>query len=213
MAQFAGNGAVGWASDPELRPERTSNVRFSKFASLIIGAATVVLASSAAYAQGIQKPEVGVGYQYGSAKQSGDDQRTNFPGGFYVDFSGELPVKSMPVVWRWIGQIDGSFKGSEGSEESIKLWGYGGGVNFGFPTSSKVNPYGQVMIGGGHVSQGSFSANGFQFDIEGGAKFPISGKISGRAGVVYRRLQLSDDNGGGVNIIGFRGGVVIPVGQ
>ena len=180
----------------------------------------VVLTSSAAYAQAKPTMDISGGYQYQHltlSNQCDPNCSENFAGGWYVDFGyGVHPNISI------VGQVDGSHKGAPAFGSSgltINNVNYGAGVRYSKQVNPMVRPFGQIILGGAHISASDPSGsscekcNAFMLDIDGGAMIPVSGPWGAQLAIGYRRGFFSDtsDVGGGVNIFRFIAGIVYTI--
>jgi hypothetical protein len=187
-----------------------------------------VLVSSTARAQGMPKMDISGGYQFQrlslpSASQCGVQNggppscNTSAAGGWYVDFGyGVHPKISI------VGQIDGSHKGDPAFSQtglSINTVNYGAGVRYSRKVNDKVTPFGQLVLGGAHISATGGATlpkcNAFMLDIDGGVITPVSGPWGAQVAIGYRRAFFSDtsDVGGGMNIFRFTAGIVYTISQ
>jgi hypothetical protein len=123
-----------------------------------------------------------------------------------------------------VGQVDGSHKGGGAFGDSsltINNVNYGAGVRYSKKVNSMVTPFGQIILGGAHISassNGSSSCNkcdAFMLDIDGGAMVPVSGPWGAQFAIGYRRGFFSSDSdvGGGMNIFRFTAGIVYTISQ
>jgi hypothetical protein len=195
----------------------------------VLALGMTVVVSSTARAQGMPKMDISGGYQFQrlslpSASQCGVPNggppscTTSAAGGWYVDFGyGVRPKISI------VGQLDGSHKGDPAFSQtglSINTVNYGAGVRYSQRVNDKVTPFGQLILGGAHVSSsgGDNTCNkcdAFALDIDGGVIAPVSGPWGVQVAIGYRRGFFSSDSdvGGGMNIFRFTAGIVYTISQ
>jgi len=196
----------------------------------VLALGMTVVVSSTARAQGMPKMDISGGYQFQrlslpSASQCGVPNQgppsctTSAAGGWYVDFGyGVHPNISI------VGQVDGSHKGDPAFSQtglSINNVNYGAGVRYSRKVNDKVTPFGQLVLGGSHISATQNGAsdcekcNAFMLDIDGGVITPVSGPWGAQVAIGYRRAFFSSDSdiGGGMNIFRFTAGIVYTISQ
>jgi hypothetical protein len=170
-----------------------------------------------AAAQDTPKAEISGGYNWFTAKASGDEDETweKFPKGWYVDVAGNV-TDTVSVV----GQVTGNYKTFEevDGDFDLNIHSFMFGVRGSSP--GRVRGFGQVLVGGARLngSQGSFSTSSthLAWQFGGGVTVMGSGNVGFRAGVDYIRLNENDDSivlDSSANGFRFGVGVVFGIGS
>ena len=172
---------------------------------MVIGFATP------AAAQDTPKAEISVGYNWLTAKSSGDDEWTKFPKGWYADVAGNIS-DTLSIV----GQVTGSYKTFE-DDSTVKLHSFMAGVRG--SSAGRVRGFGQVLLGGVNFKAddpvfGDFKETDFALQVGGGVNVYGSGPVGLRVGVDYLRVMAKDDGEvlGGDDVNGFRFAVGVTFG-
>lgn len=166
-----------------------------------------------AAAQDTPKAEVSGGYNWLAAKQSGDDDWTTFPKGWYADLAGNLS-DTVSVV----GQVTGNYKRDGDEAVDLKIHSFMGGIRGSSP--GRIRGFGQFLVGGVSLkaeddSNNSASETNFGIQLGGGVNLLASGGIGLRLGLDYLRVFAKDDGevlGGGEDVNGLRFTVGVTVG-
>ena len=175
----------------------------------------VVTFATPAFAQ--PKAEISGGYNWMAAKATGDDTWEKFPKGWYFDIAGNVtPMVSL------VFSTTGNYKHFEDEEFKLKAHSFMGGVRAG--NSGPVRGFGQVLFGGfrlsgeDDLSSASVSETHTAFDVGGGVNVG-SGPVGLRLGLDYIKVMskddsqiLSDDDGNGLSLNGFRFSVGVTFG-
>lgn len=178
-----------------------------------------------AMAQGTEKGDVSLGYQFMNLSSAGESQA--LPVGWFADVAGNL-TRSMAVV----GQVSGSYKSlsqsaslgglSASATADIKMHQFMGGIRLSSRANPTVVPFGHILAGAnygsvsfsgsGNIAGQAFSVNGaqsgtnFALQAGGGASVGITSALGIRFGVDYLRVFSKD---GGANAFRFGAGVSI----
>jgi hypothetical protein len=165
------------------------------FGAVVLCLMVVGIAAPAA-AQDTPKAEVSVGYNWLTAKESGDDdiddEWEKFPKGFYFDIAGNVS-DTLSVV----GQFTGNYKTFD-DDSKLNIQTFMGGVRGSSP--GRVRGFGQVLVGGIAVkAEDEFlgfdeSETNFGLQIGGGVNVLGSGGVGLRVGLDYLRLFAKDDS-------------------
>jgi hypothetical protein len=157
-----------------------------------LGAALLLVAAAAPVAAQDQGLDVTVAYQFQRVSCSDCGDAINAPLGFSLDAAGPL----LSSLWSWVGQIDWSRKSESNVTETFST--FAAGVRWSSRQPSGAIPFLQVLLGAtrdkGSVDVGNTtvttSNTNFQFEVDGGAAFPISSdnktSLVGQLG--YRRV-------------------------
>jgi hypothetical protein len=143
-------------------------------------------------AQDAPKAEVSVGYNWLAAKQSGEDEYTKFPKGWYADVAGN--VTEMVSI---VGQVTGNYKTFEDDGFKIKAHTFMVGVRG--SSAGKVRGFGQVLVGGAKLNAeeiggpATASETDLAFQVGGGVSIMGNGPVGARVGLDYLRINAKDD--------------------
>jgi opacity protein-like surface antigen len=196
-------------------------IRMRSSCKFVLTTAALTLAAFAVTAKPVAaqepKAELSAGYQFTHAA---GDSGINFPAGWYLDVAGN--VKPMFQV---VGEVSGAYKTESddfdefGTDVSLKLHTFMGGIRVGSKANAKLVPFGQVLFGGARAS-GSVNASGggtsinvgsssteFAMQLGAGVNAWVTNNFGIRIGADYRRILT----GGGENEVRVVGGVVIPI--
>ena len=174
----------------------------------------VIGVAAPAAAQDTPKAELSVGYNWLGAKQSGDDEWTKFPKGFYFDVAGNVS-DTLSIV----GQITGNYKhfGEDDFDEfDLNVHTFMGGIRGSSP--GRVRGFGQILVGGVNFKASddtdSVSETDFGLQLGGGVNVLGSGGVGLRLGLDYLRVFTKDDGEviGADDLNGFRFSVGVTFG-
>ena len=170
----------------------------------------VVGFAAPAAAQDTPKAEVSLGYNWFGAKQSGEDEWTKFPKGWYFDVAGNLS-DTLSIV----GQVTGNYKTFE-DDSTAKLHFFMAGIRGSSP--GRVRGFGQVLLGSVRSSVDDVvfwesSENDFALQLGGGVNALGSGNVGLRAGVDYIRVFTGEGSDSDVNGFRFTVGVTFGIGS
>ena len=161
------------------------------------------------------KAEISGGYNWLTAKASGDEEWEKFPKGWYFDVAGNM-TDTVSVV----GQITGNYKTFEDEDFDLNIHTFMGGVRAG--SAGRVKGFGQFLVGGAKVGAtatgiGDFSETDFAIQFGGGVTVLGSGGVGLRLGLDWQRVFASDTGevlvGDDVNGIRFSVGVSFGIGS
>ena len=166
-----------------------------------------------AAAQDTPKAEVSVGYNWFTAKASGDEEWEKFPKGWYADVAGNIS-DTLSIV----GQVTGNYKTIEDEDFKLTVHTFMGGLRGGSP--GRVRGFGQVLVGGVSVKAEDElfdleeTETNFGLQIGGGVNVLGSGGVGLRVGLDYLRVFTKDDGLvlGGDDVNGFRFNVGVTFG-
>ena len=173
----------------------------------------VVGFAAPAAAQDTPKAEVSVGYNWLTAKASGDEEWEKFPKGWYADVAGNIS-DTLSIV----GQVTGNYKTFEDEEFKLNIHTFMAGIRGSSP--GRVRGFGQVLVGGVSIkaSEEVFdleeTETDFGLQIGGGVNVLGSGGVGLRLGLDYIRVFAKDDGTVlfGENVNGFRFNVGVTFG-
>jgi hypothetical protein len=164
----------------------------------------VVGFATPAAAQDTPKAELSVGYNWLGAKQSGDDEWTKFPKGWYADLAGNVS-DTLSIV----GQVTGNYKRFDDDEVDFRVHTFMGGLRGSSP--GPVRGFGQFLVGGVSFKaeddfDNSASETDFGIQLGGGVNVLGSGGVGLRLGLDYLRVFGKEDSEviGPDDINGFR---------
>ncbi|HTS12594.1 MAG TPA: outer membrane beta-barrel protein [Candidatus Limnocylindrales bacterium] len=157
----------------------------------------------AARAQEAPAADVSVGYSYFRLGGSGGTNQNGASGSFAYNASD------------WLG-IVGDFGGYHSSPSGVDLntLTYMFGPRLSYRSSESYTPFGQVLLGGAHVT-GSYggasaSTNSFAVSLGGGVDVHLSGPLALRPQVDYVLLR---SNGSNANCVRLSAAIVFRFGQ
>lgn len=146
-----------------------------------------------AAAQDTPKVEVSGGYQYAAFKASGDDSFEKFPAGWYAD----VAFNATPI-FAIVGNVGGNYKTIDDEDFTLKVHEFLLGVRLGSHSNAHVVPFGQVLVGGGHLKASgggdSISESRLSFLVGGGVNVMASRSVGFRAGLDYLRFASKDNS-------------------
>jgi hypothetical protein len=171
----------------------------------------VVSFASPAFAGGA---EISGGYNWVTAKATGDQTWEKFPKGWYFDVAGNVtPMVSI------VGAVTGNYKHFEDEAFKLKAHSFMGGVRVG--NQGPVRGFGQFLIGGtqlkGDDDTSTFSASetNLTFDVGGGVD--VGGPVGLRLGLDYVHVKGKDSGalleGDDLKEVRFTVGVTFHVGK
>ncbi|MGH9242199.1 MAG: outer membrane beta-barrel protein [Vicinamibacterales bacterium] len=180
----------------------------------------VVGFAAPAAAQDTPKAEVSVGYNWLTAKASGDEEWEKFPKGWYADVAGNIS-DTLSIV----GQVTGNYKTFEDEFEDeefkLNIHTYMAGIRGSSP--GRVRGFGQVLVGGVSIKATDElfdleeTETNFALQIGGGVNVLGSGGVGLRVGLDYLRLFAKEDGtvlfGEDVNGFRFNVGVTFGIGS
>jgi hypothetical protein len=166
-----------------------------------------------AAAQDTPKAEVSVGYNWFTAKASGDEEWEKFPKGWYADVAGNIS-DTLSIV----GQVTGNYKTIEDEDFKLSVHTFMGGLRGSSP--GRVRGYGQVLVGGVSIKAEDElfdledTETNFGLQIGGGVNVLGSGGVGLRVGLDYLRVFSKEDGLvlGGDDVNGFRFNVGVTFG-
>ena len=145
-----------------------------------------------AAAQDTPKAELSAGWNWLTAKSSGDDTWEKFPKGFYVDIAGNVS-DTLSIV----GQYTGNFKTIENSSDpdddfKLRVQTFMAGVRGSSP--GRVRGFGQFLIGGATLTATDFDVSETDLAIQlgGGVNVLSSSGVGLRVGLDYLRVMAKD---------------------
>ena len=174
----------------------------------------VMLATPAFAQDDTPKAEVSVGYQWLTAKPSGDDEWEKFPKGWYFDVAGN--VTSMLSI---VGQVSGNYKHFDDDDFDLNIHTFMAGVRGSSP--GRFRGYGQFLVGGVRLQASDeideASETDVAFQLGAGVNALGSGNVGLRLGVDYIRVMAGEEGLilGGADTNGFRfiAGVTFGIGS
>jgi hypothetical protein len=175
---------------------------------MVIGFATP------AAAQDAPKAEISAGWQLLNVKAEGDEERENFPKGWYFDVAGNIT----PVIGI-VGQVSGNYKTFEEDDFDLDIHTFMGGVRVG--SQGPVRGFGQFLVGGARIGASddidSISETNMAIQVGGGVNVTGSSAVGLRVGIDWMKVLTKDDGdilgGADVDGIRFTVGVVFGIGS
>jgi hypothetical protein len=159
--------------------------------------------------------EISGGYNWLTAKASGDDEWEKFSKGWYADVAGNV-TDTLGIV----GQVTGNYKTFEDEGFDLNIHTFMAGVRAGSP--GRIRGFGQFLVGGARLSAsatgiGDFNETDFAIQVGGGVNINGSSPVGLRLGLDWQRVFASEDGevlvGDDVNGIRFSVGVTFAIGS
>ena len=192
--------------------EKKVDVRGSlKWFSVTLLCLAVIGFARPAAAQDTPKAELSLGYNWLGTKQSGEDEWTKFPKGWYFDVAGNVS-DTLSLV----GQVTGNYKTFE-DDATFNAHFFMGGIRGSSP--GRIRGFGQVLVGGVRTKfedplfDESVSGTDFALQFGGGVNVLGSGGVGLRVGADYIRVFAGEDGGSDVNGLRFNVGVTFGIGS
>jgi hypothetical protein len=166
----------------------------------------VVGFAAPAAAQDTPMAEISGGYNWLTAKASGDEEWEKFPKGWYFDVAGNVS-DTLSIV----GQVSGNYKTLDEDVDPFKLTihTFMGGVRGSSP--GRIRGFGQVLVGGVRLNAPDFDVSETDLGIQlgGGVNVLGSGGVGLRLGLDYLRVMAKEEGDeptilGGDDVNGFR---------
>ena len=152
----------------------------------------VIVFTSSAFAQDTPRAEVSGGYNWLTAKESGDEDWEPFPKGWYFDVVGNVS-DTLSVA----GLVTGNYKTRDDPDGDfdLKIHSFMAGLRWSPP--GRVRVFGQFLAGGANVNgtQGALTESQTNFVVQfgGGVNVMGPGNVGLRVGLDYLRLLRKED--------------------